>query len=211
MGAYRSGAILATAVAGCFGGLGGSQFNPTSAYSCLSAADVYCHSSTLPCDPSATPTPVPFNGGFESGDLAGWTEDQVLPSDGNVVFSVTSELSHGGGKSFKAEYQNLNGAAVRWTQDVKLVPGAQYELSYWWYSANTDAWTGTTLALTSPGVSIFLNEQTYAGAPANQWIRASQTFVAGASFANVAFGFGANAGPTTNTVYVDDIALEIVA
>ncbi len=210
-GAYRYNGVIATGVAGCFAGLGGSQFTATSAYSCLLSADVYCHSSTLPCGPSATPTPVPFNGGFESGDLTGWAEEQNIDNNGNVLISVTSELSHGGEKSFKAEFQDLNGASIRWTQDVKLVPSAQYELSYWWYSANTVASTGTSLALTSPGVSIFMNEQTFAGAPANQWNRASQTFVAGASFANVAFSFGANAGLGTNTVYVDDIALDIVA
>ena len=209
--AFSANGALATAVAGCFESIGRPQFNPTSAYSCVSAASVYCQSTTASCDPLATPTPTPINGGFESGDLSPWIVGQFITSPStNIDASVTSEQSHSGGKSLKVAFQNLDGASVRWQQAVKLVPGASYELSYWFFSANTQAYSGVDIGLSMPGKSIYINTNTDTGPLANQWNRISTHFVAATSFGTISVGFSANKGPAGNTVYFDDIALNLV-
>ncbi len=212
--ALSANGALATAVAGCFQSIGFPQFIATSAYSCVSAAPIYCHSTTASCDPFATPTPLPVNGGFESGDMSPWVE--IVATTGvpasNVDFSVTAEQSHSGGKSLKVNFQNLDGALLRWQQQVKLVPGATYEFSYWAYSLNTVSRTGTGGGVTMPGSSPSVTSYTFQWSAANQWTRASTQFVATASFGTLWFQFSANYATTGggNVVYIDDVALKLV-
>lgn len=208
--AFSANGALATAVAGCFESLGRPQFNPTSAYSCVSTASIYCQLTTASCDPYATPAATPINGGFESGDLSPWVQKQGYSSPDSFEASVTSERSHSGGRSLKFSFTNVNAASVRWEQDVKLVPGAKYELSYWWYSVNSQASCATIVGMTLPGTSVTLNIPTV-NQPTNQWLPGSTTFVAPTSFGKVYIQMGGNKGSAANTMYVDDVELKLVS
>lgn len=107
-------------------------------------------------------------------------------------------------------FTNVDDTSVRWEQDVKLVPGATHELSYWWYSANSQAYTTTNLGMTLPGTSFNLNAVALDG-PTDQWMHGSTAFAAPASFGTVYFELSGNIGLAANTIYIDDVDLKPVS
>ncbi|KAK1829450.1 hypothetical protein QBC39DRAFT_356589 [Podospora conica] len=198
---------LATEVAGCFVSIGRPQFAPQSAYSCVSAAPIYCTSTTASCDPYATPTPVIINGGFESGDVGPWVPT-ITSAPGNVVGAVSNERPHSGSNSYKVEFKNIDGGLMRLTQAIKIEPGKNYEVSYWWYASNNVAYAGSNIQVSFPGRSFYvsINSDSPSRAP-NTWHRESLTFNAPVSFATVMMAFSANRGPSDVVMYLDDASI----
>lgn len=205
--AFSVNGALATAVAGCFANIGRQQFAPLSAYSCVSAADVYCTSTTASCDPSATPTPVVGNGDFEAGAVGPWVQS-IFSTAGNYVGSVSNEKPHSGRNSFKLEFNNQDGGQLKLTQNIKIFPGKNYEMSYWWYSGSSTTAYTTQLLAQFPGRSIYLNIPFRADSRAlNTWYRESLTFTPPASFATLTLSFSANKAESKVVMYFDDVAI----
>jgi hypothetical protein len=129
---------------------------------------------------------------------------------GNVVGEVSSERPHSGSKSFKITFRNQDGGTVTWRQQVKIeFPGQEYELSFWYFSANSGASNRIQGGIQGGGSYTSVNNQLI-NAPAGQWMRASVRFTPVVSIAHVELLFGCGVGTRGNVVYVDDVGLERV-
>jgi PKD repeat protein len=76
----------------------------------------------IPAGGGAPPTGLLVNGGFETGDLTGWT--QV----GNTLANVTTAFAHSG--SYSVQFGGVVTPALL-EQNIATTPGATYLLSFW--------------------------------------------------------------------------------
>lgn len=207
---------LPAALSSCFQGYSRPNWTPTSAYSCVATADVYCRATTVCKEDAATPTATAYyqnalvaNGGlpgFEDGKL--W-ETPFGSNSGETVIQVgVSDLvSHEGQYALKVDFLNVSGGSRGWVKYITLDPGAEYVASWWWWSDNAQANTVSRMQFTGGGGVSFLKDASTMGMPARQWVKAEQRFTAAASFARVFFSVYGNSGNARNTFYVDDISI----
>jgi hypothetical protein len=146
------------------------------------------------------------NGGFESDEVGPWVPT-ITSTPGNVIGAVSNDRPHSGSSnSYKIDFRNLDGGLLRLTQTIKIEPGKNYEMSYWWYSSNNVAYAGTGLQVTFPGRSFYISVNSDSR-PSNTWFRESLTFTAPASFATVVLSWSSNRGPSDMIMYLDDAAI----
>lgn len=152
------------------------------------------------------------NGGFESGAMSSWVPVQMDTGPaGNAEVSVTNEKAHSGDYSLRLNYNNLAGAYARWVQDVKLVPGATYQVSFWWYSANNQATTSLIVGIEIGGVSTYVTRNTNGSGVSKEWVHQTvNVVVASVSVGQVFIYLGGSKGPGSNTIYVDDVELKML-
>ena len=196
---------LPSAISGCFENNGQAAFNPTSAYSCVATAPIYCQATTA-CAPAATATPIipPYdNPGFESGTLGSWTE--VAPATpGNLVSSISTEQVHSGQYSLKLQYNNVADDFIGWTHKVQFEPGAKYQFSFWYYSLSNLSRGTLSLKVEYPGLSIPLVVQMSTQAPL-KWAQQTFTLTPTTSFGTFSVTYAATKGNVGNTMYIDDV------
>ncbi|KAM7210759.1 WSC domain containing protein [Rhypophila decipiens] len=184
-----------------------NRFTASNAYACLTnLPNMYCTMTTTSCDPFATLTPAVPNGDFESGNLGPWTV-QMGDAYPNLAVSVSDEKPHTGRYSFKFDYKGNGGVWMYLRHaDVKLQPGATYELSYWNWASNTDAYLDPSVMMMAGGARFGFNSYRPAKR-ANEWYRQAVTFVAPTSYARLDLQFLVVVGAVPALSYVDDIAI----
>lgn len=178
---------------------------------------------TLPAEeptttaPETTPTPpapeftnVLANGGFEDGKL--WQPYSSGGMDNVISSSLSTERAHSGSTALKTVFSNIGNGARQFTQAVELTAGATYEASWWIWSENAQALTGSRMIVTGGGTSFSLDVPT-SGQPAGRWVRVSNTFTAASPAASVYFALigNMNRAAAANVFYVDDISIVRVA
>ncbi|KAM7198270.1 hypothetical protein V8F33_005061 [Rhypophila sp. PSN 637] len=208
---YSLSAGSATGHASCLTSHRFLAFDANSAYSCLAnLPNLYCTTTTASCDPFATPTPALLNGGFESGELSPWVP-QVGAGYTNFDFSVNTERPHSGKYSFKLDYRGGNSVYLYLRHpSATFEPGATYELSYWNWASNTDAYLDPQVLLFTGGQRIGWN--TYRRAQrANEWYRQSVTFQAPTSFGRFELQWVIVVSSAPSVMYIDDISIVKVA
>ena len=214
-GAIQEMATLMPEATPCFSDQYAATFHPETAYSCLTSA-IVCTSTTASCDPAvatASPTPLVANAGFETGDMTPYVmRPGYSASPANVAIAVTDEKAHSGSHSLKIVYKALDQYTVEYAQrGIKLVPGADYQLSWWWWSTTNVAETGMIFRLDYVDYqysAVRVNTWIPAGQPVGTWVQSSFTYTAQASFSMLTLAFTATKGTgVQNVLYMDDIEL----
>ncbi len=132
------------------------------------------------------------NGGFETGNFAGWT---LSGSSSSFVVTNSSTYVHSGAYGLKA----LSSSLGYITQNLPTMPGQTYQLSFWSYVTSTrsgqifDAnWNGTTVYSTS--------------SPQTSW--SNQKIIVTATSTNTQLQFGLNSSSSSSRSFVlDDISV----
>lgn len=221
---YQAGSLMPEAEP-CFNLLNSpedSAEHPNAIYSCL-ATSLLCTSTMAPC--AATPTPTPdyiLYSGFETGQSGfdkEWENDPRAAPDSsdNIQVSVTRQQSHSGLGSLKFAYfaHNYVGVAYR-KRELVLEPGAEYEISWWWFSSNNVARTSMVMRLehTEAGDLVF-DSRAYTFSPPGQtyeqWVQQTFRVTAQGSMGTLILQFWASEGAGGNMVYVDDIVMTKVS
>ncbi|KAJ4300576.1 hypothetical protein N0V88_003255 [Collariella sp. IMI 366227] len=204
----------------CFADRDAKTFSARSAYSCLSSAMVCTFTSTC-VDPAATATATPeavvANPGFESPAL-GWElgPNHSAPKATNALIGISKEMSHSGGQSLKFHYLAQEHVEVEYIQrGIKLYPGVDYELSWWWQSNNNQAETNMFFRLDFFDYveSGWLASSVVTWNPPNQpvgkWTQQVYQFPARGSYVTLAMGFrGAVGKKIQNIMFIDDIDIK---
>jgi len=211
--AFRIGETVVDEIASCFDDILSPLFDGELTWDCIASADVYCPKTRLPpCSALATSTPQNAleDGGFESGRL--WALSAASGHDAILNVSVADDRAHGGQYSLKAVFSNDNGGSRTYAQRVRLVPGAQHEIPWWFYSSNPAAATSSQIEFVGGGLS-FLVEAPTQGIKPGRWIKVSRLFVAPASFGTVYFTVSGSRAKTADpqVLYVDDISIREVS
>lgn len=200
-------AQLAPEVSSCFSNLDQpAGFNPTSAYSCISSASIYC-SATSACAPVATSAPlIPAftNPGFESGDFGSWYE---IPgaTPNNLVGTISTENAHNGSYSLKLQFNNLASDYVGFAHRVRFEPGGRYEFSFWYYHLALA--TGTlALRVEFPGTNLPLVIQMNSQG-VNRWLQQKFTLVPSTSFGTFSVTYQSTKQTFGDTIYIDDVTM----
>jgi hypothetical protein len=223
---FSMGTPLPTNIATCFPTYFGPTVTASNIYNCLQTSamckfETGCATATYTVgqEPSATATPAPAsttgvltNGGFESGNINGWTlTDRATPFTST---NASTGVAHSGTSALRIVFQNDNGKNSILSQTTSVVPGGNYSLSMWVMDTNQLPDCAITLYL-SPwmGVSQPRYELSFRTVTANVWQQMSLNFQAAASFLTVSYNYycnGYGTGHTTdgyNTIYVDDVFL----
>ena len=205
-------ATVAPEIASCLTAIASpAKFTATAIYSCVANANVYCQTTTL-CKADATigapAGPVATNvlgeGGFEDAQF--WPSQTSSGADDVISSSVSTDMAHSGTYSLKTVFSNINGDSRGWTKNVRVTPGARYELSWWFWSENAQASTVMRTQFTN-GAASFVYDVATLGQPTGQWVRTSKTFTPMATSATVYFLIYGNKQAAANRFYVDDISL----
>lgn len=204
-------------VASCFSDQYAATFNPPTAYACLTKNAV-CTSTTAPCEPTATATPIVANGGFENGAFSPYAlrPGYTVPNPSTAVIAVTDEKAHSGRYSLKVDYKGPDQVGTEWSQSgIKLEPGADYELTWWWWSTNNVGQTGMIFRLDyvdTQTSAVRVNTWTPENQPVGEWVQSRFAFRAQASFSMLTFALQCSTfrGSGPNAVYIDDIELKKV-
>ncbi|KAK3314268.1 hypothetical protein B0H66DRAFT_568108 [Apodospora peruviana] len=195
-------------VSGCFANLGQAAFDPASAFSCVSAAPIYCQ-STSACPPAATATSNPIipaydNSGFEKGDLGNW--HQINPATpGNLLTTVSTDQAHTGSYSLKLTYNNLADDSTGWVHRVKFEPGGRYEFSFWYFSTSNLSRGTLSLQVQYPGQALQL-VVSMTSQPTGRWIQQKFSLTPSTSFGTLSVTYQATK-TAPMIVYLDDITL----
>ena len=145
-------------------------------------------------------------------EAEGWTLASTSGTDQTIAVSISDEVVHGGNLALRVAFANDNGASRQWVRDMGgLVPGATYEVSWWWYSANGLVYTTSRMQWSAGGQS-GLFDATTNGGPTGEWVRFSRTFSSNTSFVRLLFSVYGNrrAGDReegVNVFYVDDVEI----
>lgn len=124
------------------------------------------------------------NGGFETGDFAGWTAPTpVLPPDPNPrLFSISGGSSHSG-----TYYAHLSSAQLEFlTQTLPTVAGTDYELTFWLRKGSSSATGG--FAVRWEGSYEFL--ELFAGPEITTWTQFTIPLHASSNGSLLEFGQG---------------------
>lgn len=147
------------------------------------------------------------NGDFETGADGPWVQT-IFSTVGNYVGSVSNERPHSGRNSFRLDFMAIDGGQFKLIQDIKIFPGKNYEMSYWWFSGSSSTPYTTQLVAQFPGRSVYLNTPfRIESRTLNTWYRESLTFAAPASFATVTLSFSANKADAGVVMYFDDVSI----
>ncbi|KAM7212365.1 WSC domain containing protein [Rhypophila decipiens] len=217
--AFMSANAVHPSIVPCFSNLAYPTFSPQRAYTCVSDAGsaVYCPSTTK-CIPTTGPlqTNLIPNGNFNSGAniFDPWVLTYSSGSEPMISSSITSGTTRSGIFSLKIYYNNQDpGGERQWAQDINgLVPGAQYELSYYWYQNFGQTRMSSYIRFLGPGgVSVVAKEFSHFNTGAGVWTKVTETFVPGASFGRVVFGVRAVRGGGPGTLWIDDVFVKRLA
>ncbi|KAM7203104.1 WSC domain containing protein [Rhypophila sp. PSN 637] len=218
--AFMSGAnTVHPSIAPCFSNLPYPTFSPQRAYTCVSNAGsaVYCPSTTK-CIPTTGPlqTNLIPNGNFNSGAniFDPWILTYSSGSEPMISHAITSERARSALFSLKIYYNNQDpGGERQWSQDINgLVPGVQYELSYYWWQNFGQTRMSSYIRFLGPGgVSVVAKEFSHFNTGAGVWTKVTETFVPGASFGRVVFGARAVRGGGQGTLWIDDVFVKRLA
>ena len=135
-----------------------------------------------------------INGGFETGDYAGWT---FTPATSGSVFLVTSDLTGYGNHSgnFVANFGAVGGQDDTLSQTVATTPGGSYVFDFWLAanasSSMTVSWDRNTLLQISNGGPF-------------GWTHYSYDVVASGNFTDLTSFAGRNA---PSWIALDDVSL----
>ena len=198
----------------------GYYFQATSIYSCLQpgvcAMGTACATNTYTVGQEPAPTPpanaVVPNGGFETGNTAGWTFSS--PINQPLIIDTTTLRAHNGSAfSLRAVFTNTGQRYSVMERDVPVVPGANYTFSVWLSHDNPrETWTCGLWIGTGP-VPYASRSISFRDFPAGQWYQFTFDLTAGASWVRIQAAFSCiGSGPSEwedakNTLYFDDFEL----
>ncbi|KAM7199741.1 hypothetical protein V8F20_005611 [Naviculisporaceae sp. PSN 640] len=196
-------------VAGCFQSMGKPEFAPTSAWSCIASAPIYCSSTTV-CPPSSTSTSSPiipaFDGSFEKAASGDWSQLTAPANPGSFGISFSTEEARTGSYSLKIQSNNANVDTTTWGHRVKFEPGRSYEFAFWYYST-TNAQTGT-LGLKGSwpgaGTTLVMNPRSLT---VNTWKQQRFALTPSTSFGTVSIVYTSTQGTGPNVIYIDDVTV----
>ncbi len=132
---------------------------------------------------------IPFNSGFETGDLGGWS--------GYGIRSVVAANQHGGSYCVKLEYIGGNTSAVE--QVINLLPNTTYMLKSW---AKVD----NASARVQLGVKDYSGPEVYVSTQSTAYNQLMVTFTTGSNDTSAKiYLYRENVG--TGAAYCDDVVL----
>ncbi len=230
------GTPLPTNIASCFPTYFGYTDTASKIYTCLQTAaacsytdDCATATYTVGAEPTAeptvtatvtataapaSPTGATVNGGFENGDISGWT----LVDRGNpfTFTNASTDVVRSGTYALKIVTQNEGGQISNLRQSVPVVPGGQYTLSMWVRDENKipDCGIATFMVTPAVGASTPRTDLYFRNVAANEWHQVKLDFTAAGSWASVLIEYycngwrmGASLLEGYNNMYIDDVSL----
>jgi len=145
-----------------------------------------------------------LNGGFEAGNINGWSSSSNVPGT-NILASADRAIS--GGFSAKAvTTQTFGSGGFGMSRNVSVTPGVQYVLSGFFFTGNS---TSGTTYLDSGGIPGGVEVGSNMANGISAWQFSYGTFTATSGSVNLRFIRDARLGSVlaNQPVYVDEIAL----